>query len=141
MFKQIGISKKIVAGIVAGLMLSSFFPVQTYSTKDAKCHIKKTFEVCKPSAEIVGGMIACLMSFEALIEKLSYNYGENRKYKWRSFSPRLMVNISYELRHDYRTYLFPIGIVFFIFGVKGLTNQLYNKKQNSKTVKTTSNGV
>ena len=43
MFKQIGISKKIAAGVVAGLMLSSFLPVQAYSGEDAKRHQKLKF--------------------------------------------------------------------------------------------------
>ena len=150
MFKQTTISKKIAAGIVAGLMIGSFSPVQAYSTKDAKRHGKAVWKACKPSAKIVSGIVTSLMGFEAIIETLIRNLNiiirpQNnlillnslstiRSFQTINTNLQLIFNFSSiidasrKLRCNPMTFIFPIGIVLFISGLEGLKNQLCDKK-------------
>ena len=117
MFKQIGISKKIAAGVVAGLMLSSFLPVQAYSGEDAKRHAKVVLEAFWHVAEITCGCAALTGCLFLLAEPFGYGHSPAAadKFEFLMASPLVVIGLSSTLS-----------------GLKGLKNKFWNKKQEQQ---------
>ena len=141
MFKQTTISKKVTAGIVAGLILGSFSPVQAYSMKDAKRDAKVTvrttlraitppLKVCFNCAIVTSGAIASLIGFEAILESLmDFTDILNKHKELPELLLPQMKEMSCQLRKDPKILLLPIGIGLIIWGAKRFKNQFWDKQK------------